>query len=107
MDYSTLPQPLTQMEEAPTDAEVTQKSLYEALRGMTDPRRAAGRRYPLAVLLCLLCLAKMAGRTTLKGATEWVRLRACGLAAAFGLKRTAMPCQMTYKRLLDAIDATQ
>jgi predicted transposase YbfD/YdcC len=47
----------------------------------------------------------MAGQTTLKGATEWVRLRAEPLATSFGLKRTAMPCQMTYKRILEGIDA--
>jgi predicted transposase YbfD/YdcC len=47
----------------------------------------------------------MAGQTTLKGATEWVRLRAKPLATSFGLKRTAMPCQMTYKRVLEVIDA--
>src|SRR5262249_28266567 len=79
--------------------------LYEALQELSDPRRKAGKRYPLPVLICLLCLAKMAGQTTLKGATEWVRLRAESLAASFGLKRTVMPCQMTYKRILEVIDA--
>jgi predicted transposase YbfD/YdcC len=107
MNYSTLPPLPKDMGEAKADAEVTQKSLYEALQGLADPRRAAGKRYPLAVLLCLLCLAKIAGQTTLKGATEWVRLRADQLAASFGLKRTAMPCQMTYKRILEAIDAEE
>lgn len=104
MNYSTLLLPSVEMEEKQTDAEMTRTSLYEAFQGLADPRRGAGKRYPLSVLLCLLCLAKMAGQTTLKGATEWVRLRAEALAAAFGLKRTAMPCQMTYKRILEVID---
>lgn len=107
MNYSTLSQPPASMREAKADADLAQKSLYQALQKLADPRRGAGRRYPLAVLLCLLCLAKMAGQTTLKGATEWVRLRAERLAASFGLKRTTMPCQMTYKRILDAIDAQE
>jgi hypothetical protein len=47
----------------------------------------------------------MAGQTTLKGATEWVRLRAESLAASFERKRTAMPCQMTYKRMLERLAA--
>src|SRR5215831_10493144 len=86
-------------------AQTTKNSLYEVLQAIPDPRRRAGQRYPLPVLICLLCLAKMAGQTTLKGATEWVRLRAAQLSSAFGLKRTAMPCQMTYKRMLEVIDA--
>ncbi len=93
------------MGEPQTDAEMTRTSLYEVFQGLADPRRGAGKRYPLPVVLCLLCLAKMAGQTTLKGATEWVRLRAETLATAFGLKRAAMPCQMTYKRILEVIDA--
>jgi predicted transposase YbfD/YdcC len=91
--------------EGKEETQTTRKSLYEALQALPDPRRGAGKRYPLPVLLCLLFLAKMAGQTTLKGATEWVRLRAEPLAASFGLKRTAMPCQMTYTRMLEGIDA--
>lgn len=106
MDYSTLTAPPLDIEEIKEGAETTRNSFYEALQDLHDPRRGAGKRYPLPVLICLLCLAKMAGQTTLKGATEWVRLRAEPLAASFGLKRTAMPCQMTYKRVLEIIDAT-
>lgn len=105
MDYSTLTQPPVDMEKNQAWTQTTTHSLYEALQGIPDKRRRAGKRYPLPVLICLLCLAKMAGQTTLKGATEWVRLRGAQLSSAFGLKRTAMPCQMTYKRILEAIDA--
>lgn len=99
MDYSLLPQPPTDMQESKEVRGRTKNSLYEALQGLPDPRRGAGKRYPLAVLLCLLCLAKMAGQQSLKGAREWVRLRAEPLATSFGLKRSAMPCQMTDKRM--------
>lgn len=105
MDYSTLTPLPGSMQETKACAQTTRNSLYEALQGIPDPRRGAGKRYPLPVLICLLALAKMAGQTTLKGATEWVRLRADFLACSFGLKRAAMPCQMTYKRMLEAIDA--
>jgi hypothetical protein len=93
------------MEETKVCAQMTKNSLSEALQGIPDPRHGAGKRYPLPVLIGLLCLAKRAGQTTLKGATEWVRLRAIFLANAFGLKRTAMPCQMTSKRIFEVIDA--
>ncbi len=104
MDYSTLTHPPVGMEATSACAQTTTNSLYEALQGLPDKRRGAGKRYPLPVLICFLCLAKMAGQTTLKGATEWVRLHAAQLSSAFGLKRTAMPCQITYKRILEAID---
>jgi predicted transposase YbfD/YdcC len=105
MDYSTLTSPPLDTEGTKECLQTTQSSFYEALQDLHDPRRGAGKRYSLPVLICLLCLAKMAGQTTLKGATEWVRLRAEALATSFGLKRTAMPCQMTYKRMLEVIDA--
>lgn len=105
MDYSTLTAPSASREEGDEQQEPMCHSLYETLQALADPRRGAGRRYPLAVVLCLLCLAKMAGQPTLKGATEWVRLRAEPLASSFGLKRRSMPCQMTYKRILERIDA--
>lgn len=100
MDYSTLMPPPVNREEA----DDLTPSLYEALKQLPDPRRKAGQRYSLAVLLCLLVLAKLAGQTSLKGATEWVRLRGEVLAVGFGLKRARMPCQMTYKRILEVID---
>jgi len=59
-------------------------SLYEALQGLPDPRRGQGKRYELALLLCLLLLAKLAGQTTLKGATQWLRHRAGPLAPPLG-----------------------
>src|SRR5690242_13420685 len=96
MDYSTLPQALASIEEPEDVPEPIRQSLYETFQQIPDKRGGAGKRYQLPVGLCLLCLAKMAGQTSLKGATEWVRLRKEPLAAAFGLKRTAMPCQMTY-----------
>ena len=105
MHYSTLPPLPLSREQTQDPTEPICNSLYETFQAIPDPRREAGKRYSLPVLLCLLCVAKMAGQTTLKGATEWVRLRASPFAAAFGLKRTAMPCHMTYKRILEVIDA--
>lgn len=37
-------------------------SLYVALQRLPDPRRGQGKRYELALLLCLLLLAKLAGQ---------------------------------------------
>jgi hypothetical protein len=80
-------------------------SLYQALQQLSDPRRGQGKRYELALILCLLVLAKLAGETSLSGATDWVRHRAAALAEQFGLRRTSMPCQMTYCKVLARVDA--
>jgi predicted transposase YbfD/YdcC len=59
----------------------------------------------LALVLCLLVLAKLAGETSLSGATDWIRHRAALLAEQFGLRRKTMPCQMTYCNVLARVDA--
>jgi DDE_Tnp_1-associated len=93
MDYTTLP---TQAHLFPEWESVPVHSLYQALQSLTDPRRKQGQRYSLALVLCLLILAKLAGQKTLSGATQWVRHRRVALAERFGLKRSSMPCQTTY-----------
>ncbi len=80
-------------------------SLYDTLHQLTDVRRGQGKRYDLALILCLLILAKLAGETHLSGATEWIRHRAGILAEQFSLRRTKMPCQMTYCNVLARVDA--
>ena len=102
MDYTTLP--------IPPDAglipeAVAVASLYEALHQLSDARRGQGKRYELALILCLLVLAKLAGETSLSGATEWIRHRAGFLAEQFNLHRKSMPCQMTYCNVLARVDA--
>ena len=79
-------------------------SLYEALRKLSDPRRRQGKRYELALILCLLVEALLAGQTSLSGATEWIRHRGPSLAERFGLRRKSMPCQMTYCNVLARVD---
>jgi len=103
MDYTTMSThtpPLTDLENFPVH------SLYEALQDLADPRRDQGKRYSLALVLCLIILAKLAGQTTLSGATEWVRHRRMVLVERFGLTRSTMPCQMTYCNVLALVDGT-
>ncbi len=101
MDYTTLP---VLPNEGKSLEPVTVASLYEALQQLSDARRDQGKRYELALILCLLVLAKMAGETSLSGATEWIRHRAALLAEQFRLRRTSMPCQMTYCNVLARVD---
>lgn len=101
MDYT----PLTIPPDVGTTSEtVAVASLYKALQKLSDPRRGQGKRYELALILCLVVLAKLAGQKTLSGATEWIRHRAATLAQRFELCREKMPCQMTYCNVLAKID---
>ena len=102
MDYTTIP---IRPDEGKMLEPGAVTSLYEALRQLSDARRGQGKRYELALILCLLVLAKMAGQTSLSGATEWIRHRAAVLADHFGLRRKRMPCQMTYCNVLARVDA--
>jgi len=104
MDYTTWSIP-SDSGMVPEAGAVT--SLYEALRKLPDPRRRPGKRYELALILCLLVLAKLAGQTSLSGATEWIRHRAAALAQRFGLRPKTMPCQMTYCNVLARVDGKQ
>jgi hypothetical protein len=62
MDYTTWMLPTQAMMDREEGAEAP---LYEALHHLQDARRGQGKRYSLALILCLLVLAKLAGQTTL------------------------------------------
>ena len=79
-------------------------SLCHALQALSDPRRDQGKRYSLAVILCLVIVAKLAGEQTMSGVTEWVRHRSPLLAQYFGLRRAGMLCQTTYSTVLAKVD---
>lgn len=108
MDYTTL-----SLASAPEGKDLLSEdrplltSLYSALQALPDVRRGQGKRYELALLICLLLLAKLAGQTSLSAATQWVRHRGEQIAACFGLHRASMPCQMTYCRMLASLDGKE
>ncbi|GHO77966.1 hypothetical protein KSD_57370 [Ktedonobacter sp. SOSP1-85] len=101
MDYTTLTVPPGGETAL---APVVVASLYEALQKLPDPRRGQGKRYSLALILCLVVLAKLAGQTSLSGATQWVRHRAVQFAEHFKLHRKTIPCQMTYCNVLARVN---
>jgi predicted transposase YbfD/YdcC len=47
-------------------------SLYQAFEQVKDGRGRKGKRYPLAFILTLIMLGKMAGETTIDGIVDWV-----------------------------------
>src|SRR2546430_17701422 len=54
---------------------IYEASLYREFEKVEDGRKEKGVRYPLAFVLTLLMLGKMAGETTINGAMEWVEER--------------------------------
>ena len=75
-------------------------SLYEFLTRLEDRRDPRGVRYPLAWVLTLTLLAKLAGEDRLTGIAEWVEHRKEALARAMGLSRAQAPHRTTYSRIL-------
>ena len=65
-----------QIEQVDQEAlEVDAASLYRAFEQVKDRRDKKGKRYPLALLLTLLLLGKMAGETKLEGIIDWINER--------------------------------
>ncbi len=71
---------------------------------VTDGRCKRGIRYPLALLLTLILLAKLAGETKLSGAAHWVWLRGGWLNEHLHLERTRWPAPSTFTSALERID---
>ena len=55
--------------------EIDPASLYQALEKVKDGRGRKGKRYPLALILTLIMLGKMAGETGIEGIIDWVQMR--------------------------------
>lgn len=83
-------------------------SLYEHLESLTDRRDPRGVRYPLAVALVFVILAKLAGEDEPHGIAQWVALRQELLKEALRFERHSVPHPTTYARILgNAVDVEQ
>lgn len=100
MDYSTVARPL----EGSADSFVfSLQSLYARFQQLSDPRRRQGTRYPLAFVLTVMVVAKLAGADKPQAIAEWVAERAELFARTFELKRAVMPHHNTYRRMLQRV----
>jgi len=72
MDLTTFDQAGQASQEA---VAIDPASLYQAFEQVKDRRGRKGRRYPLAFVLTLIILGKMAGETKIEGIIDWVNLR--------------------------------
>jgi hypothetical protein len=104
MDSTTSGDPF-QIREDPEESDAW--SLYYALEQVSDHRQKRGVRYPLALILSLIVLGKLAGMTSLAGVAEWVRLRADWLKVVLPLTRARLPCASTYGNGLRTVEAEE
>jgi len=75
-------------------------SLFYHLDCLTDRRKPKGVRYPLAVALVFIILAKLAGEDEPEGMAHWTSLRKQMLIQALRLQRDTTPHASTFSRIL-------
>jgi predicted transposase YbfD/YdcC len=75
-------------------------ALYVCLQTIPDHRDRRGLQYPLASLLMIGVLAKLAGQDSSRGMAHWAKLRTRELSQLFQLKREKMPHYSTWSRIL-------
>ena len=74
--------------------------LYRCLQTVPDRRSRQGLRYPLASILMIGVLAKLAGQDSSRAMAHWAALRQAELRLLFALKRETMPHYSTWSRVL-------
>ena len=82
-------------------------ALLAALRTIPDPRRAQGKRYPLAHLLLFSVLAVLAGATSYRGILTFIGVDRERLNATFGARFRRAPAVNTLRALLHALDPAE
>jgi hypothetical protein len=75
-------------------------ALYACLQTIPDHRDPRGLHYPLATVLMIGVLAKLAGQDSSRAMAHWAKLRTQELSQLFHLKREKMPHYSTWSRVL-------
>jgi predicted transposase YbfD/YdcC len=78
-------------------------SFYQAFEQVKDGRKKKGKRYPLALLLTLILLGKMAGETELEGIRDWVHERRKEIKVLLNWPKD-FPAHSTYTEALAKCD---
>jgi hypothetical protein len=94
---------MAQMECMPLASEADARSLYAAFQQIEDGRRKRGVCSPLALLLSLMVVAKLAGMNNMNAVVEWVRHRGSGSTKSLGCPmnggRVFRPTCMRFRKL--------
>jgi hypothetical protein len=87
--------------------EVDAHSVYAAFERITDGRSKRGIRYPVALILTLIVLAKLTGEPKLSGVSQWARLRGTWLNEVLHLQPKQWPAASTYTYVLERLDEAE
>jgi predicted transposase YbfD/YdcC len=83
-------------------------SLYGHMGKLEDQRKRRGVRYPLALALAMIILAKLGGEDGPKGMADWLENRIEFLTEHMKLSRPTVPHPVTISRILGkAVDVDQ
>ncbi len=85
--------------------DVDAESLLGRFAQLPDPRRRAGRRYPLPAVLGLLVLGAVHGESSLRGIWVWARANWSSLWQPRGFRSPHVPALTTIWNLLGDLDA--
>jgi predicted transposase YbfD/YdcC len=77
-----------------------QGSIYDRLEGLTDLRKARGKRYGLTTVLMVVLLAKLSGANSPTEIAEWGIYHQSEVEALLRIKMKRMPERSTYRRIL-------
>lgn len=97
MEYSTIGK---QQEISAEGVVYDQGSVYGRLQGLTDIRKARGKRYNLTSLLMIVLLAKLSGADSPTAIAEWGSHHQGEVEALLRIKPKRMPERSTYRRVL-------
>ena len=75
-------------------------SVFDGWSQLTDTRKARGKRYSLETILTIIVLAKMCGEDTPSAIADWGKNHQEQLVKLMQLKRTKLPHDHTYRRIL-------
>lgn len=81
-----------------------QSRLLEVLSEVPDPRRAQGKRYPLAPILVISVLATLAGATSYRRIHSFIKVHRRQLGRLFGLRWRRVPAYTTLRDILRGLD---
>jgi len=83
-----------------------QSRLLQVLSEVPDPRRAQGKRYPLAPILVISVLATLAGATSYRRIHSFMKLHRLRLGRLFGLRWRRVPAYTTLRDILRGLDVS-
>lgn len=81
-------------------------SLYQAFEQVKDGRGKKGKRYPLAFILTLIMLGKLAGQTTIDGIITWIDARKYKLKKILNWPKS-FPSRKAYDGALSNCDSEE